>query len=455
LPIRFCAFWDSLQETKVESMRIGIVPIEDPHFGGVYQYSLTMLETLRQWTAEGCDDEFVVFSDSVSPSRISINRNWAVRARWKHQPISWKQQTMELLRTALGEGPHRDAIRRLLGRPVGREQQDADLNRRNCSDFLSEQLRREGVELMLFPNAISLAYETDIPYVMAIHDLQHRLQPEFPEVSADGEWERRERLFRNATRYATLLLADSEVGKEDILNFYGAYGVTPDQVKVLPFLPACYLRPEISEEERQHVRKTHQLPERYLFYPAQFWPHKNHKRIVQALALLKERGIKADIVLCGSYGGKIRSRTFKEVMTVASRAGIEKNIHYRGYVSDDDMSGLYAGAAGLVMPTFFGPTNIPVLEAWALGCPVLTSDIRGIREQVEDAGILADPLSVESIADGIYRLWTDEHLAKDLARRGRARMASYTHEDYRQRLIEILEEGKARRFVTHSKVGAF
>ena len=73
---------------------------------------------------------------------------------------------------------------------------------------------------------------------MAIHDLQHRLQPEFPEVSANGEWERREYRFRNGARYATLLLADSEVGKEDLLNFYGPYGVTPDRVKVLPFIPA-------------------------------------------------------------------------------------------------------------------------------------------------------------------------------------------------------------------------
>jgi glycosyltransferase involved in cell wall biosynthesis len=60
-----------------------------------------------------------------------------------------------------------------------------------------------------------------------------------------------------------------------------------------------------------------------------------------------------------------------------------------------------------VMPTFFGPTNIPVLEAWAFGCPVLTSDIRGIREQVGDAALLADPTSVEAIADGIHQLWTD------------------------------------------------
>jgi len=227
-----------------------------------------------------------------------------------------------------------------------------------------------------------------------------------------------------------------------------------DQVKVLPFLPACYLMPEISEDERTRVRNLHQLPERYLFYPAQFWPHKNHKRIVQALGLLKDRGVRIDVVFCGSHQGKIRSKVFREVMTLASRAGIEKNVHYKGYVPDHDMSGLYTEAAGLVMPTFFGPTNIPVLEAWAVGCPVLTSDIRGIREQVDDAGILADPRSVESIAEGIHRLWTDEYRAADLARRGRERLAAYTQGDYRRRLIDILEEGKMRRFGVHAKAGA-
>jgi len=280
---------------------------------------------------------------------------------------------------------------------------------------------------------------------MAIHDLQHRLQPDFPEVSTNGVWEEREYRFRNGARYATLLLADSEVGKEDILHFYGPYGVTPDKVKVLPFLPACYLAMDVSESERQRVRTLYHLPERYLFYPAQFWPHKNHVGIVQALGLLKrERRLKVSVVFCGSHSEEIREGTFRKVMSLSSQLGVEKQIHYLGYVPDEDMSGIYAEAVALVMPTFFGPTNIPILEAWAFGCPVLTSDIRGVREQVQDAGVLVDPRSVEAIADGIYQLWTDENLACSLADLGRQRLASYTPDDYRRRLVAILQEAKTR-----------
>src|SRR5262249_40728612 len=111
---------------------------------------------------------------------------------------------------------------------------------------------------------------------------------------------------------------------------------------------------------------------------------------------------------------------------------------------DGDMSGLYAEAAALVMPTFFGPTNIPVLEAWAFGCPVVTSDVRGIREQVDRAAILVDPGSAEAVADGIYRIWTASSLASQLAVLGRGRLAEYTPDHYRRRLIDILVEAKER-----------
>ena len=130
------------------------------------------------------------------------------------------------------------------------------------------------------------------------------------------------------------------------------------------------------------MRTTYHLPDRYLFYPAQFWPHKNHARIVQALGVLKrEHGLKIPVVFSGSHTVEIRERTFREVMSVSSQLGLEKEIHYLGYVPDEDMSGIYAEAVGLVMPTFFGPTNIPIFEAWAFGCPVLTSDIRGIENR--------------------------------------------------------------------------
>ena len=435
-------------------MRIGIVPTVNTAFGGVYQYSLTMLHALEAWRSDGCEDEFVVFAPNVShPALVSTTGHG-----WTLKPLmrpSLPQRALDGLRRVVGEGPHREAWR-WLHREAWRWLRRSrslrwDKTRLHDPEVVKSRpdmkcwLHCCGIDLMLYPTPSALSFETGLPYVMAIHDLQHRLQPEFPEVSANGEWERREYYFRNGARYATLLLADSEVGKEDILNFYGPYGVTPDRVKVLPFIPACYLALDVPENERQRVRTKYSLPERYIFYPAQFWPHKNHIRIVQALGLLKQvHQLKIPVVFCGSHSDEIRETSFREVMMCSARLGLEGEIRYLGYAPDEDMSGLYAGAAALVMPTFFGPTNIPVLEAWAFGCPVLTSDIRGIREQAGNAAVLVDPRSVEAIADGIYQLWTDESLRSTLAEAGRQRLGAYTPDDYRRELMAILEEAKTR-----------
>jgi glycosyltransferase involved in cell wall biosynthesis len=436
-------------------MRIGILPNVNASSGGIYQYSLTTLHALDQCNSRGSQDQFVLFADETTPRALVAV---ACGDGWTIEPVqrpTFASRTANVMRRAVGESAPRRAWRQLRSAmplfpsdaaPVSPDPDDVrqrpEANRwfRDC-----------GVELMIYPVAIPLAFEAGVPYIMAVHDLQHRLQPEFPEVSADGEWERREHRYRNGTRCATLLLADSEVGKEDILHFYGPYGVTPDQVKVLPFLPASYLSADVSDAERQRVRELYGLPERYVFYPAQFWPHKNHHRLVQALGILKEgHGLTVPIVLLGSYTGAIRERCFAEVMALSRRYGLEADIHYLGYVPDEDMSGIYAEADALVMPTFFGPTNIPVLEAWAFGCPVLTSDIRGIREQVEDAGILVDPRSAEAIAAGIHRLWVDRTLASRLADLGRQRLAKYTPEDFRQRLLAVIQDAKARVSPIHS-----
>lgn len=425
-------------------VRIGIIPGLNASEGGIHQYSMTMLQALDESRANTSQDEFVIFASDMRNAKLaSLRENrWSVKPLL---PLTLKRRSLNLAERVVGSRPREATLKlasRLFHRNTGA---GIDPDKVHFNHELNQWFRDNGIELMLYPISNSLSFETRIPYVMAVHDLQHRLQPEFPEVSADGEWESREYLFRNGIRNATLLLAESETGKADILNLYGQYGVTPDRVKVLPLLPASTLATKVLEQERQQVRKTYQLPKRYLFYPAQFWPHKNHLRIVEALGLLKqEHGMIVHIVFCGFHSGEIREQTFKQVMSAAARMQIDNQIHYLGYVSNEDMSALYAEARALVMPTFFGATNIPPLEAWALRCPVITSDIRGIREQAGDAAILVDPRSVEAIATGIGKIWPDDNLCRTLIEAGARRVALFTPDDYRIRLAEIIQEAKSR-----------
>jgi glycosyltransferase involved in cell wall biosynthesis len=292
---------------------------------------------------------------------------------------------------------------------------------------------------MVYPAVHPFSFESGVPFVVAVHDLQHRLQPHFLEVSANGEWEHREYVFPHAIDRATLVLADSEVGREDIISLYGS---PEDRVKVLPFPPPIAV--DVSDDEARRVALKYELPDLYGFYPAQFWPHKNHARIVQAVAVARDRGVDITVAFAGSHTGGIREQCHAEVRRLVGELGLERQIRFLGYVPDQDVPPLYAGARALVMPTFFGPTNIPVLEAWQFGCAVLSSDIRGIREQVGDAGVLVDPGSVEHLAEGLVRLWTDDSLYADLVRSGSERVARYTFDDFADRLRAILDEAAQR-----------
>jgi len=402
-------------------MRVAVVPVLNPANGGTYQYSWNVLTVLRAWAArhEG--------SVVLAPERH------AMEGVQPEELAGWEVLD---LRGRFALSGFLARVRRKLGGPPDpdRPYRDPQVNR---------ILRDAGVDLVLCLYPSEVGFTSGLPFAMAIHDLQHRLNPQFPEVSADGEAGYREYVHRNGIREARRILVQDDVGKQDVLTFYGEFGVRPERVMILPFLPPSYLPAEVGEDEVDRVREAYGLPDAYVFCPAHFWPHKNHLRLVEALSVLHAQRLDVPLVLSGSHGGALRTRTLDEVMRRARERGIADRVRYLGYAPDADMAGLYAGAAALVFPTFFGPASIPILEAWQLGCPVLTSDIRGIREQVGDAGILVDPGSVPAIAEGIRRLWTEPDLRRTIAGAGRARLGRYTWADFESRVVSVLERLRA------------
>ena len=292
------------------------------------------------------------------------------------------------------------------------------------------------MDVVVYPAPTPVALQAGVPFVVAIHDLQHRLQPEFDEVTAGGEGERRDLLFAALAEQALVVLADSEVGSEDILRFYGDR-TTAERVAALPFVALARFD-SVRTEDVQAVRARHGLETPYLFYPAQLWPHKNHVRIVEALARVRAEGAPLEVAFTGSPAPGPRAAVHRDLRRRAAELGVEDAVHLWRVAGQGGRAPLYAGALALVMPTFFGPTNIPVLEAWAVGCPVITSDIRGIREQTGDAAVLVDPRCVESIAEGIARVWRDEALRRQLVDAGLARLATWDRAAFANRLDEVL-----------------
>ena len=185
------------------------------------------------------------------------------------------------------------------------------------------------------------------------------------------------------------MLVDSEVGKGQILENFNC---RPERIRVLPYTVPFYIR-------RKLFAQSDQLPSikaPYFFYPAQYWSHKNHGRLLQAFQKLLKVDPKVQLVLAGSAGNH-----YDHVQRAIQQLGLEENVLQLGYVENGEMVALYRKALALVFPTFFGPTNIPPLEAMALGCPILVSDIYGMREQLGEAAHYFNPRSVDSIYDSM------------------------------------------------------
>lgn len=317
--------------------------------------------------------------------------------------------------------------------------EDGFVTRTGFNERAKKYLSDMGIDLMIYPIAWSFSFECGIPYIFVIHDLQHRIQPEFPEVSAGGEWTRREVLNRNSIKYASAVFVDSQVGKEDVLAFYSDW-ITEDKIFILPYAPVAREHSRLIQPDEVDIRKKYSLPPRYFFYPAQFWEHKNHARIIDAIAIIhQEHGIDIPLVLVGSNIGPPHERRgiiFFELVEKSRKLGISHLLFFLGSVPDEDMPRLYRQAVGLVMPTFFGPTNIPILEAWSLDCPVITSDLRGVRDQAGNAALLIDPKSAESIAQALLKLWTDPDLCKQLIENGFKRLDLFSFDMFQKKLIE-------------------
>lgn len=134
-----------------------------------------------------------------------------------------------------------------------------------------------------------------------------------------------------------------------------------------------------------------------------------------------------------------RQNAYEAVVRQVQGLGLGDDVIFLGYVPDEDMPELYRRARALVMPTYYGPTNIPPLEAFAVGCPVAISGIYAMPEQAGGAALHFHPDSSEEIACCIRRLWTDDALCAELSEKGRQRAAQWGQEQFNARLRAIVE----------------
>lgn len=257
-------------------------------------------------------------------------------------------------------------------------------------------------------------YRLRCPVVVSVHDVSFRRFPEY------FSWRDRllfSTLLESSLRRAAAILTLSSHAQDEIRYFYPKLRAP---VHVVPAAPSEVFRPLDSGTvsrtlSRHHVRRP------FFLAVGNVQPRKNLVRLVQAFAEVQRGRPDVQLVLVGPSG--FRASSLHDTIV---GLGLADAVRLLGYVSDDDLAGLYNGAIALVYPSVYEGFGLPVVEAMACGRPVIAANTSSLPEVAGDAALLVDPFDVSALSAAMERLLANPDEAKELAGRGLARVPQFS-----------------------------
>jgi glycosyltransferase involved in cell wall biosynthesis len=290
-----------------------------------------------------------------------------------------------------------------------------------------------GAKILHSPVQSFSTFVFSIPGVLNLHDLQHM---HFPENFSAGELEVRNKLYTLSANLADAVLTSSDFVRNDVI---GKMRIAAEKVFAVPVT----VNPQVSDGLKQfppgEARKRYRLPGIYGFYPAHFWPHKNHLTLVRALRIVRERNPSIDLklVFTGSRGHSGWPKVAEEL----NRLNLKEHILILDHIPVSHLAAIYRSARFCVVPSLFEASSYPVIEAQLLGCPVMCSNVTSLPELVRGGcGLLFDPRLEEDLAEKMEQWLRNPDDAQRHAERGRERaLKEHSMEAYAEKLLAIYD----------------
>lgn len=283
-------------------------------------------------------------------------------------------------------------------------------------------LKQEGIDVVHIPvQCVQMPRAVKrFPYIINPHDFQHEY---FPEFFTPKTLEIRRTVWYEDQRGASAVVVHSRQTQADAIKYPGIPG---ERVFYAPYGPLDNF-PEPDAADLREAVRTFSLPERFVFFPARTWPHKNHLALVEAIHYLKKRGIDVNAVFTF-----VDSKHGEVVKQKIAATGLEKQVIIVGRVSPEQMGALYKLCTMVVVPSMFEQNSGPVLEAIHFGKAVAVSRIEEVVLALDGSGLLFDPRSVQEIADAIDRLWSSQDTLEKAEARIRERRSRMSWEPFRE-----------------------
>jgi glycosyltransferase involved in cell wall biosynthesis len=279
---------------------------------------------------------------------------------------------------------------------VGRVASAALIRLRSYNVTLERALRRSGVQVLV---SESVVWELGrVANVGWLWDFQHL---HLPELFSEPEVALRDRKFKRTLRLADRILATRSV-ERDAQTFAPAYAA-----KIRVVQPLTLIDSSIYERDPRLVIQKYALPGEFVYTPGQFWLHKNHRRLFEALDLLSGRGVRPHVVLTGSSLEYRDPEHFPALMQFVADHNLSEQVHYLGSVPREDVFDLIRQSVCVVNPSLFEGWGYAVDEAASVGKRILASDIAAHHDQDPPACVYFDPHSTEELADRLAAVWRD------------------------------------------------
>ncbi len=261
--------------------------------------------------------------------------------------------------------------------------------------------------------------------IVTLHDIAHLEHPEWYDAKYSSWYQY---LIPKLTKKVVHILTVSNYSKERIID---VLGIAPEKITVSPngVEPRFF---NIPAKEIESVRKKYHIKDKYILAVSAISPRKNFRVIVQAWDKIKSKFPNYSLVIAGKSG-----------LAFARNASVDispEQVNMTGYVKEEDLPALYAGASLFVYPSLYEGFGIPILEAMATGTPVITSNITSMPEVAGDAAVLVNPIKEDEVAEAIELVLTDERLHKELGKKGRKRAGSYTWERTTNTIYELMKK---------------
>jgi glycosyltransferase involved in cell wall biosynthesis len=270
--------------------------------------------------------------------------------------------------------------------------------------------------VLFMPNWNTLAANSTTRVVLTVHDLSPQLLPEYYNLKA-RLWHWLINIPKLISR-ANKLIAVSEFTKQSLIKHLN---VPEDKIVVAPLgVDHDNFRTNLKVDRLREIRNSYSLPGDFVLFVGTVEPRKNLKRLIEAFEQVKEP---ISLVIAGKLGWK-----YSAILNQIQKSPKRRFIKLLGYVPEADKPYIMKLARVFAWPSLYEGFGLPVLEAMAVGTPVLTSNVTSLPEVTGEAALLVNPYNTEEIAKGIEMLHMDKSVRESLIAKGLERSKLFTWE---------------------------